>query len=637
MSAIAIDTETTGLDLRHGCKAFMVTACDDKGKTWVWQGYVDPLERGVHWPANVIEDIANVIDPYNEYVFHNASFDLDALKGIGIDLYPNSHQVHDTMFMSHVVDSEGPHGLKYLAIRYCDILDDDEDILDETVKKARNIASRKLPDWRIAKKGDPHFPLQDQKFHKADFWLPSLIYQLHPELVPEEWKDAFKDACTEYATKDVERTMALYLFFQEVLKMEGLEEMYERERRLLPVVKRMEDRGVSLRKRALIREMSRYASESNWAEETCRKVAKKPHLNIGSNNELIETLYFELGLKPPKLTQGGNPSVDADSLQTLRKTSSEYLHGKARAKAHKFLDSLLAQKSNETALKYLKMYHRSHINWRVHSTFRQVGLSTTRFGSSSPNLQNVGNGKEDEEDQVDYVLRDVFGPLDGRIWYPLDYSQLQLRIFAYASQEESLIQAFLDGYDYHEFVASKLFDIDLKKEKPSKIQRRIAKNVNFALIFGGGKWKVDQTAGMPGAYDMFQGLFPNVADFMREVSRQVKRQGYVETMYGYRLQVSQSKPYVGVNYIVQGTEGDIVKNAMIECDKYLQDNPKYQGHITLQVHDELVFEFEKDPPLKVIKKLKSIMEKAGSDLGMITPVEASRVKRKWSEKEDIAV
>lgn len=633
MSAIAIDTETTGLDLRHGCKAFMVTACDEKGHTRVWEGVVNPLNRCVIWSRSVIDDIHEFLEDYDELVFHNASFDLDALQGIGLDLYSRIDQVHDTMFMSHVVDSEGPHGLKHLALQYCDILDDDEAILDETVKKARSICSRKLKDWRIAKKGDPHFPLQDQKFHKADFWLPRAVYDHDPELIPEVWRDAFSDSCMEYATKDVERTMALYVFFKQVIELEGLGGMYERERRLLPVVKRMEANGVSLRKRTLIREMSRYTRESRKAEAECRKLAKRSDLNLGSPKQLVEVLYNDMGLKTAKQTKGKQPSTDADTLKELLEKADQYVHGSKLTRARKFLENLLFQKSNETSLKYLKAYYRSHIDWKVHSNFRQVGLSTTRFGSSNPNMQNVGKGKEDEEDhEIDYRLRDVFGPRDGRVWYTLDYSQLQLRIFAYASQEQSLIQAFLDGWDYHNYVSCKLFDTD----KPTDLQRRIAKNVNFALIFGGGKWKVDSTAGMPGAYDMFQGQFPNVKDFMRKVSNQVKHNGYVETLYGYRLQVPQDKPYVGVNYIVQGTEGDVVKNAMIECDKYLQSNPKYRGSIVLQVHDELVFEFEIDPPLKVIKKLKSIMEKAGSDLGMITPVDASRVVRKWSEKEDVA-
>jgi DNA polymerase-1 len=254
------------------------------------------------------------------------------------------------------------------------------------------------------------------------------------------------------------------------------------------------------------------------------------------------------------------------------------------------------------------------------------------MSSHDPNGQNVSKGKE----QVDadgnllpprYSLRQVFGPGRFRKWLSIDYDQLQLRIFSYWSKEKRLIDAIAGGADFHNTVAQYIFGV----ESPTKAQRRIAKNTNFGIIFGAGKAKIDRTSGLRGTYDMVMKLFPNVGEAIAKTSAFVRQYGYVETASGYRLPVPKNKPYVGVNYIVQGTEGDIVKKALGDCYTFLEDTyDEEDAAVNAQIHDELLFEFSHKIRLPV-KKLVSIMEYAGEYYGVTCKCKPELVKGNWAE------
>jgi DNA polymerase-1 len=240
----------------------------------------------------------------------------------------------------------------------------------------------------------------------------------------------------------------------------------------------------------------------------------------------------------------------------------------------------------------------------------------------------------------------VFGPKKGRVWYCLDYSQLQLRIFAYVAGEKQLIQAFEDGYDAHTYMAMRIFNKDA--DDITKLERRIAKNVNFGFIFGASPSKIELTAGVPGLWDTVIRMFPSAHRLMESTKKQVYRTGYVTTPHGYRLYLPEKygkvAAHAGVNYIIQGCEGDIVKNAMINCYKHirmLQEMYMFDGYMSFQVHDELIFDFPRDIDLSdvdcsgmgghVILNLKALMEKPGSDIGMVTPVDVEYTITNWAD------
>lgn len=623
---LAIDTETTGPDLFHGCRPFLVTACDEEGRLLYWQASrVDPFTRTPVWGRRTLARLKQTLKEYEEFVFHNADFDLRALSLLDPTLTDLvlQREVHDTVLSNHVLRSRESRKLKDLGVAYLGILDDDESLLQKIVIKARSQA-KKLG-WRIAEKGDPHFPLLDKEFVYCDYWLPGELYRQFPDKYPEEWQDA----ALTYGLRDVERTILLYLNHQDELKAEGLQAPYERERRLIPIIYHTENRGLTLHEANLQADLKRHEEEARKHER--KAIRLFPGLNLDSYPQLSKVLYHDLGLPVIKHGKTG-PSTDAETLETLAKT--------AKGKARKFLLSILTSKKHKTACRYESLYQRGSIRFpdgslRLCASLDQTGTGTTRFSCRNPNTQNIGKGDEWEEEGKavkDFVLRDVFGPYKGRIWYPCDYSQLQLRIFAVASQEKSLIQAFRDGWDFHRYVACRIF----KTDKPTELQRRVAKNVNFGLIFGAGARKINATAGIDGAYDMFAHQFPNVASYMDRVIAQVRRKGYVTTLGGYRLQVPREKAYAGVCYIVQGTEGDIVKNAMIDCYEYLTSIQKagYDPYIAMQIHDELLFDFPIADNDLALSRLKTIMERAATNLGIEAPVEVSVVREKWSVKED---
>ena len=637
MRYLAIDTETTGLDLHHGCRPFAVSAMDDSGNSWLWSWRVDPFTRQPKVSRRHRNEILQLTARYDRIVFHNTKFDVRALSTIGINLFPRSSwNFDDTALAAHALDSREDHRLKPLALKYIDILDDDEDELKVMTRKARAVG--KARGWSLGT------TLAGRPAPASDYWMVR-------EAFPAESR--FLDS---YAIIDAERTIRLWLLFRDELKKQNLWSQYIANRDLLPHVYAMEDRGITLRPRVLSREIKKYKSRCGYHSKNLQSMAQKkriPDLNPNSSKQLQRILYGDVQvsdgspyiesvknsfkLPVPRWTATG-ASTAASALRDLQ----EHCNKKNKLAAKTFLTDLLELRKCETALSYLTGYaQRLNGSAVLNPSYHQTGTSTTRFSSSSPNAQNVGKGDQwelDGEKKNDFKLRSVFGPPSGRVWYAMDYSQLQLRIFAHISGEEKLQRAFEMGYDFHQYVACKIF-----KVSPSAVtsqQRRIAKNVNFGIIFGAQESKIDETSGTTGMYKIFKAQFPNVDTYMRQTIKDSRRDTYVTTPGGYRLYLPwgtdsySGRPkvsaYTGVVYKVQGSEGEIVKRAMLECCRYLQRN-KSDVHLVLQVHDELVFDAPTGVDPRVINQLKLLMESAGSEYGMTTPVDVTKIVTSWDE------
>lgn len=381
--------------------------------------------------------------------------------------------------------------------------------------------------------------------------------------------------------------------------------------------------------------------------------------NPNSDKQARELLINKWGLPVLEVTaKSGEPSLGAGIIKEYEAMLSDDSFTAT---------GLVTKEQREEALLYIRKHLefkttgkvRSTLNtyndlmgegWVLNPSLRQVGTGTTRLASREPNGQNISKGKEVLDAngnlvEVEFSLRELFGPRENEKWYAFDYSQLQLRIFSFESGERQLIEAFERGEDFHHFVATRIFNTD----HPTKEQRRIAKNTNFALIFGAGRRKVDATAGMVGAYDTFRDRFPSVDTFMKEVVAFARRHGYVYTKFGYKLSVPADKPYKGANYIVQGDEGDIVKNAMIECTNYFHKEkiaatpprkrkekgiPLDGAEIIMNVHDELLFRCPKDMDFPAAE-VKRVMEYQGTRLGMVTPVEGAIIEHNWGKEKDL--
>ena len=463
MRVLAVDTETTGLDIAKGCKPFAVYTFDNEGNHRWWMWDVDPDSRQPIVPRREIREIRDYITSYDQIVMHNYSFDLRALESVGITFNWES-KIHDTGVMGHVLRSDKTQlvrgRLKEMAIVFLQYPKDDEKDLQKITTAARRIA-KKLQ-WNIADAVE------------ADYWLPR---QVAIEQERDE-SDPWYHVCDRYGKGDVERTMGLYLYFRQGLEVEGLWDVYERERELFPVVHSMMQRGITVSKKRIEREIIEREVRIANALEKMRSVLKDQQFNPASTKDLQIALFKKLGFEPVKFNKTG-PSTDKSVIAALHSSAEKAGTSVADRRRLSFLDALHVFRKASTSRGYLTEYLHEMHNDRLYYSIKQTGTSTTRFSSSKPNAQNVGKGEDAVDDEGNAItvdsLRKVFGPRKGRLWFAMDYSQLQLRIFAYISNEKSLIDAFNNGWDAHDYMAHRVFNLK-DDEKPTKIQRRIAKN-----------------------------------------------------------------------------------------------------------------------------------------------------------------
>lgn len=625
---VAIDTETTGLFGHHGCRPFAVSTCDQDGNTNYWETPVNPATRTPNWTLSTVQKIWDYLIKFDVWVFHNLTFDLWMLSFLPSRKFGQIAQFmeeyidfHDTLVRAHLFNSKEPLGLKEQALLHCGILDDDEKELDDCIKHLRHEAKKRS--WTIAEEGIEELAGQRSKFHKCDFWIAKEIAR--SDRLPS--KHPYHNICKTYAIKDSIRTAALFIRQEQTFESHPeLLKPYKIQKNVILPIYRMAQQGISLHRIKFQTEMQEAENAKKVFVKTLRKLCNDSNFNPNSGLQLKKVIYEQFKFRVDRSTAKGNPSTDKSALPGL-------LNQDANKDARKFISTLLQYREVDSALKYMHSYQRFQRNEILYPSFNQCGTSTTRLSSSNPNGQNIGKGKErfDEDGNaiIAYSIRRVFGPDKGKVWSSIDYDQLQLRIFAYWSKESSLIDAFVKGFDFHTYMAMLIFETD----EPTKIQRRVAKNVNFGYIFGAGENKIDATAGMPGIFRRVQSLFPNVTDAINRTVSFVRKHGYITTASGYRLNVPRNKAYAGVNYIVQGTEGDIVKTAITKCDIYLKSIPDIR--IILQVHDELLFSANTYLGLNTIKKhlntLAKLMEESGNEFEVPCICKPEIILDNWGE------
>lgn len=672
---VACDTETTGLYYTHGCKPFYVSTCTDEGVIRSWQWRVNPKTREVEIPPSEVAEITEYLNSFDEIVFQNVKFDLHMLEAIGVRI-PPWKKLQDVLTASHCLNSAEPHGLKDLGAKYFDISSADQQVLDKITQKARLIA-KKLG-WCISNPSHPHFKPANGDDKKCDYhcdmWVASQLVEFDEQqerfylrevqlgrghtvkkyvpLVPKAERQVWKDAVSDYADTDAERTMLLFTMFYEQLELQGLMKQYTARRRALAVIFKMEKFGVSVHTNTFLSEIDRTNQGAEQRFHRAREIAVKATGNkdfsVTSPKQLITLLHDVWKLPVTKRTEKGNISVDEATIIKLTFADGKKIpHHKLM---REFGECLIGGRKFSKTCKSLELFAASSINNRLYPSVNLTGTTTTRVSATNPPIQIVSKGRDEDTDpntpeelreflndlwKSDLNIRKVFGPGPGRCWYSLDYSQLQLRIFAYVSDEASLIKAFEDGWDAHEYIAARIFNLP-DGVKPNKMQRRIGKNVNFGFIFGAAPEKIESTAGRPGLWSEVTGMFPNAHKFMSLTKTQVRKHGFVYTPGGYKLMCDRA--HKGVNYIVQGSEGEIVQRAMVNCSEYLRIN-QVDGAMNMQVHDELDFDM---PAVRVAKdtgyndcphlrEIQDIMEGAGAYYGMKTPVSPEVIFKTWDK------
>lgn len=411
-------------------------------------------------------------------------------------------------------------------------------------------------------------------------------------------------AAAEYAGADADMTLRLVEPLREELRHLKLLDLHDNiELPLTPVLLKMEMTGVAL-DADFLRGFEAILGEQIATLEKAIYEAVGRQFNINSTRQLGDILFGELKLPSGKKTKTGY-SVSADVIEGLR--------GK-----HSMVDFLLEYRQ----LTKLKSTYvdgllalMDPVSGRVHTSFNQTVASSGRLSSSNPNLQNIPVRTE-----VGRRIRRAFIADPSYVLLTADYSQFELRILASITQEPRLVEAFSNDEDIHTITAASLFNIP--PAQVTKDQRRLAKTVVYAVLYGQSAFGLAQITGMSNSeaaefIKRYHETFPSVKVYVDRTLNQAHQQGYVNTLYGRKRFIPElhSLPSVerqalereAINMPIQGTNADLIKIAMIRIQHALEEQ-RLKTRMILQVHDELVFEVAVEELERARRLIKRLME-----------------------------
>ena len=489
----------------------------------------------------------------------NIKFDLMVLRRLGITI---RGRMYDTMILHYLLDPESRHNMNALAEKYLNY----KPIEIET----------------LIGKGSK---------------------QLTMDLVNVE-------RVKEYAAEDADVTLQLKQALYPMIEQIGLQHLYfEIEEPMIAVLADIEMAGVRIDSEAL----AVYAVELNRKlaelEAAIRTEAGEPNLNINSARQLGEVLFGKMRIaEKPKMTKTKQFCTDEDYLQSF-------------ARKHRIVDLILEYRGVKKLLStYVEalpqLVNRS--TGRIHTSFNQAVTATGRLSSTNPNLQNIP-----VRDDMGRRIRKAFIPSDDdHLLLSADYSQVELRLMAHLSGDESLIAAFEHGEDIHAATAAKLFNKTL--DEVTSEERRRAKTANFGIIYGISAFGLSQRLEIPRkeAKEIIDGYFasyPGVKKYMDNVVEKAKEEGFVSTIFGRRRYLNDiaSHNAIGrglaernaVNAPIQGSAADIMKIAMINVHRRFAAEG-IRSRVILQVHDELVVDMLRSEQERVTAIVTECMESA---------------------------
>lgn len=489
----------------------------------------------------------------------NIKFDLMVLRRLGITI---RGRMYDTMILHYLLDPESRHNMNALAEKYLN-----------------------------------YKPIE----------IESLIgkgaKQLTMDLVNVE-------RVKEYAAEDADVTLQLKQVLYPMVEQIGLQHLYfEIEEPMIAVLADIEMAGVRIDSEAL----AVYAVELNRKlaelEAAIRTEAGEPNLNINSARQLGEVLFGKMRIaEKPKMTKTKQFCTDEDYLQSF-------------ARKHRIVDLILEYRGVKKLLStYVEalpqLVNRS--TGRIHTSFNQAVTATGRLSSTNPNLQNIP-----VRDDMGRRIRKAFIPSDDdHLLLSADYSQVELRLMAHLSGDESLIAAFEHGEDIHSATAAKLFNKSLAEVTSE--ERRRAKTANFGIIYGISAFGLSQRLEIPRkeAKEIIDGYFasyPGVKKYMDNVVEKAKEEGFVSTIFGRRRYLNDISSHNAiarglaernaVNAPIQGSAADIMKIAMINVHRRFAAEG-IRSRVILQVHDELVVDMLRSEQERVTAIVTECMESA---------------------------
>ncbi len=435
------------------------------------------------------------------------------------------------------------------------------------------------------------------------------------------------ETAAPYAAEDADITLQLHeKLWSELGKIESLKKVYsEIEQPLVPVLLAMEEAGVLIDRQMLADQSHELTGRMAELEKQAHELAGGP-FNLGSPKQLQQILFEQQELPVIRKTPKGQPSTAEDVLAEL---ANDYelprviidYRGVSKLKST-YTDKLPLQISKSTG--------------RVHTSYHQAVAATGRLSSTDPNLQNIPIRTPEGR-----RIRQAFVAPKGQVLLAADYSQIELRIMAHLSGDEGLQSAFAAEQDIHRATAAEVFETEF--DEVTDAQRRSAKAVNFGLMYGMSAFGLAKQLNVPRGQaqeyiDLYFDRYPGVKAFMDDIREKARKQGFVETVFGRRLYLpeinarnGQRRQYAertAINAPMQGTAADIIKRAMVTVQDWLLSS-KPGARMIMQVHDELVFEVEKDAVNTVRDKVATLMEGA-ADLDVALRVDAG-VGKNWDE------
>jgi DNA polymerase-1 len=626
---IAVDTEATGLichgpwrsvhynfgtekkpdrEIRKVCPArpFAFSFADMDANTWYAQYEVDPMTREViydpKWDSykrmqDVLED-----DRITKWL-HNPRYDLLQYQFIGIHV---KGPVFDTQILSHIATcgQEFSYMLKPLCKKWLEFDDGDE-------KDLRKIVHRYRHEAKIHRHAFGTEDTAGKDPWKADMWM---------------LRGTDRNLVKTYAVNDVIRVILLvHLWHDEVQADPDMKGLFDREHELMWALKDMEDVGTRVFPKDLTR-LKKFYLGYQAKQKKIIDANGGAGLNYASTKQMAEVFYEQRG-HPPVHTQTWNPKLNRCNYslngEQLVKMANGYTYEERTLKSvwypakQRFLlksfhvakvvppdplaKAILEWKAaGQTIGTFLEVYERYMVEdepgvWVLHPGYKQTGTITGRLSCSDPNLMQVasettGRRKADIQSRP----REAFGPRPGCYWYLPDYSQIEVWLFAFLSGEEAMQEVLLAGEHFHTQIAIKVFGkkADFKQHKDYYV--KCAKLIMFAKLYGGGLAKLASLLKMATAdaklfIEEYEAELPGVGRFMKSMINRALRDGEIRNPFGRRYTFESDFAYRAVNYMIQGSAADVMKNAVTRVHRILKN--KWPGvHLLLTIHDELIIE-----------------------------------------------
>ncbi len=522
---------------------------------------VEPHEAWyVAWQPEFVEIVRPLME--NDKIAkigQNIKFDAMMMRAAGIEVRGRKY---DTMILHYLLDPESRHNMNVLAQRYLN-----------------------------------YSPIE----------IETLIGRGAKQLTMDMLA---VDRVAEYAAEDADVTLQLKRALWPKVCDEGLQYLYaEIEEPMIDVLADMEWTGVRIDTQSLAEYKIELQKELTDLEWKIRELADEPTLNVNSSRQLGEVLFAKLRIDPkPRMTKTKQFRTDEEYIQSL-------------ASRHPIVGLILEYRGVKKLLSTYVEALPLLVNGRtghIHTSYNQAVTATGRLSSANPNLQNIPI-----RDERGRRIRAAFIPSDSdHVLLSADYSQVELRLMAHLSGDESLIEAFREGQDIHSATAARLFHTDL--QSVTNEQRRRAKTANFGIIYGISAFGLAQRLDISRTeskeiIDGYFASYPKVKEYMDRAAEQARNEGFVSTIFGRRRYLNDinSRNAVArgvaernaINAPIQGSAADIMKLAMVEMHRNMRA-AGLRSRMILQVHDEIVIDVYRPEQEQVAKIVVEAMERA---------------------------